>query len=129
MSDELFEVSTGAYGTTGFRLPGDEPPASSEIPDPGMVRKSVGMRRAKQVVDGYERARHDRIVREIPAGTEFVADLIRDRMGDNIVPPAAWGSLLNAAAKAGLVRKTGEYRASLRPERNGSVVAVWVRLP
>jgi predicted nucleic acid-binding Zn ribbon protein len=37
------------------------------------------------------------------------------------------GATMNALAKAGLIRKTGEYVKSSRPERHSAMIAVWER--
>ena len=39
----------------------------------------------------------------------------------------AVGAIMNGLAKKGVLRKTGEYAKSSRPERHGAIVAVWER--
>lgn len=60
-------------------------------------------------------------------GDEFTADDVRrllDQAGD---PPSpnAYGGLLMAWSRRGLIRKTG-YSPSTQPKRHGGVNAVWV---
>lgn len=38
-----------------------------------------------------------------------------------------WGALLSGCARAGLIRRTGQYRKSYRPSNRGRMLAVWER--
>lgn len=41
--------------------------------------------------------------------------------------PSAVGALFNAAARAGLIEKSGAYVTSVRKTCNGAIIAVWMR--
>lgn len=61
-------------------------------------------------------------------GEPFDAERIRQECGDP-TRPGLIGSRLLAAAKKGLIQKTGNYRVADRPERRGGVLAEWVGTP
>lgn len=61
-------------------------------------------------------------------GREFTADDLRrllDQAGEPATPNA-YGGLMMAWARRGLIRKTGQFMNSTQPKRNGGVNAVWV---
>lgn len=39
--------------------------------------------------------------------------------------PNAWGAVINAAAKRGLIRKTGRYIPAIKPASHGREIRVW----
>lgn len=85
-----------------------------------------GMRTAIYATDVQWTAAFDAaIARWAARGEPFTSDEPIAEVGPPIGSPNAVGARMNAAARAGVIRKVG-YRPSSRPSRQGGVVAVWV---
>lgn len=66
----------------------------------------------------------------MPVGTEFSTDEIHARLATQGVTThdsRALGGIIRALAKRGLIRRTGAYVSTTRPEAHCRPVAVWVR--
>lgn len=57
--------------------------------------------------------------------TEFGADDVRQWVEEEPAHPNAWGGLLNAMARAGLIQATGRFRKSRLAAAHSRRVAVW----
>jgi hypothetical protein len=60
----------------------------------------------------------------IQAGEPFTTDDVWERI-DVPHEPRALGAVMQSAARANLIHKTGDYRQSRRPECHARPVAVW----
>lgn len=91
----------------------------------GERRKAEGMERADAAEGDSEWKRSaDAAIRELAlTELEFTAEDVRAIAGSP-TRPNAFGSRFLAAARAGLIVKTG-YRNSLRPSLHSHPVAVW----
>lgn len=61
------------------------------------------------------------------AGATFTSDDLTSAIGMPTTHPSGVGALFNAAARAGLIEKTGSYVTGRRRSCNGTVLAVWIR--
>lgn len=88
--------------------------------------RDAGMQAATYNADvAWRHACDTTIQRLATRGDEFTADDVRAICGVVAHSPNAFGARFSAAAKAGIIRRVG-YRKSLRPERAGGVVSVWI---
>lgn len=116
----LFGADIGSYGSVNYRLPGDEPETGSE-------RREIGMSRAASLEDFGAKAIARCYVEALLPGDRVTAETLRQVIGDNVMVPGAWGSLMSSFAKQGLLRRVGFVEAA-RPEAHARVIAVWERI-
>lgn len=93
----------------------------------GETRKKIGQ---EQVSDNNKHWRDCMIslIEEYPKGHEFTMNDVRDF---DIGEPShvnAYGALLSHAGKLKLIRKTGVYVKSMRPEAHSRMLPIWVKI-
>lgn len=104
--------------------------AAVQARDDGMAR---AIDHAELVHAGWRakalRAVADYITRDLFIG-EFTAEDVRD-WSKLPEPPdrRAWGGIMMAAARAGWIKRTGEYRRHRDPSRHCGVSTVWRKAP
>jgi hypothetical protein len=95
--------------------------------DEGRRRRDEGMRTAEHAAHPWVKDAIDQaITRWARTLAPFVADDIRDEVPILASSPNVLGARVSAAARKGLIRKTGMYRPSRAASRHGGVVAEWV---
>lgn len=95
--------------------------------DDGDTRRERGMVAATHASHPWVKTATDAAIkrwalRRVP----FVADNIRSEVEQLASSPNLLGARINAAARRGLIRKTGNYRKSRTASRHGGVVAEWI---
>lgn len=92
--------------------------------DTGERRKAEGMALADAAEPGFWRDRADAAIKALAAEQrEFTAEDVR-KLAGSPTHPNAFGSRFLAAARSGLIRKTG-YRNSKRASLHAHPIAVW----
>jgi hypothetical protein len=93
----------------------------------GRRLRDDGMRTAEHAAHPWVKVAVDEAIKRWAARrVPFVSDDIRDEVPMLASSPKLLGARINAAARQGLIRKTGTYRQSRNASRHGGVVAEWI---
>jgi hypothetical protein len=109
-------VTSGAYRRVTSWVPVDE----------HMRRRDAGTAAADEHAGDFWRVTCDQAIRHLAAipGRRWTVEDLRNLGVPEPVSRNAWGARLNAASRAGVIKKV-DYWPSRRPEAHGRVLAVW----
>ena len=113
-------VSTPASQRSIFEVETDEETASEAA--------TAGMEQAyRNSTTDYKRAARERLSYLIQEYNKFTSDDIINHLNriGIVGNHSALGAMIKGAERAGLIKATGEYRESSRPERHKAPVRVW----
>lgn len=94
-------------------------------PDAGPGLRDRGQQLALDATDGWWRSTAAAAVEHLAStGEPFTAEHVRDLGVGEPRSQAAWGALIRAYARRGMVERVG-YRPASRPEAHARALAVW----
>lgn len=98
--------------------------------DAGLRLKEQGIAQVEANANpAWKQEAHRQVLILAQAGAEFTTDDVWARLeGRQETPePRAMGAVMLKASRQGVIRMTGQFRQSKRPECHGRRIAVWVR--